>query len=231
MSILGLSMHDNKRHIKSFAIRNSRITSSQKQVISDNLVKYGLPDNEQYDFQKIFANQNPVVLDIGFGNGYDLFMQADTNRQYNFLGVEVYLSGIGAILREVAKEDLTNVRIYHGDAVAMVNKNIVPSSIDRVQLFFPDPWPKKKHHKRRIVQDLFVNGLHRILKSEGVLHIATDSMDYANHIHKTVMQSNKFEVTTSFSGVGIHLQRNTTKFEKKGIQAGSLIWDLIYLKS
>ena len=216
------------KQIKSFVKRNGRITQGQMRSLEDNMQRYGLSSSGKYNFVEIFGNNNPVVLDIGFGNGHDLFLQAESNPHINFIGVEVYLAGIGALLKRVHDKHLSNVRVINHDAVEIIKGCIDKDSISRVQLFFPDPWPKKKHHKRRIVQLDFLAKIYTILQNEGILHIATDVEDYALHMQDVFNEFNRFEQSSSTKG--LHLKRNTTKFETKGINSGRKIWDLIYLK-
>lgn len=216
------------KKIRSFVKRSGRITTAQKHGL-DSMEHFGIVPKDTLDFQQIFNNNHPVILDIGFGNGDALFEQAINNTEYNFLGIEVYLAGIGSLLRRVKEANLTNIMVMNHDAVEIVHNYIPKNSIAKLQLFFPDPWPKKKHNKRRIIQSDFLICVHQILSNSGVLHIATDCVDYADYIHKLVMTSSLYEVTTSFSN-NINIYRPQTKFESKGISQGNIIWDLMYQK-
>ncbi len=221
-----------KKTIQSFVRRSGRITSGQKQSLEQYLKDFGVvADNNLLDFDTIFGNDNPVILDIGFGNGEDLFHQAKLYPNYNFIGMEVYIAGIGSLLKRVHDDQLTNVRVMNGDAVEIISKNIANNSLARVQLLFPDPWPKKKHHKRRIVQISFLTAIYNALQKNGVLHIATDWQDYAEFIDTTFKDFRKFDKYNELDEKGIHFERNTTKFERKGIEKGHQIWDFSYLKS
>ena len=220
-----------QRGIQSFVRRNGRITPGQKKALEHNLGKYEIivKEDNTLDFDIIFGNHNSIILDIGFGNGDDLFNNARSFPELNFIGVEVYLSGIGALLNKVHAENLTNVRVINFDAVKLLTNNILENSIARVQLLFPDPWPKKRQAKRRIIQLPFIDKVYQALVKEGIFHVATDCMDYAEHIDGVLTTFDKLKVCDA-EKQGIHFQRETTKFEKRGLDRGHAICDFNYIK-
>lgn len=217
------------KQIKSFVKRNGRLTSDQKSSLAHNLKIYGL-EKADYSFVEIFGNDNPVILDVGFGSGDDLFMQAMNNPQYNFIGAEVYLSGINSVLSRVVEHDLKNVRLIYGDAVEHMTECFPKDSLARIQLMFPDPWPKKRHHKRRIVQNKFIEIVISLLQKGGVFHVATDWEDYAVHIQDVMAKQDKLSQTSVENQRGLFLTREVTRFEQKGLNKGHKISDLIYIK-
>ena len=217
------------KQIKSFVKRNGRLTSDQKSSLAHNFKIYGL-EKVKYNFVEIFGNNNPVILDIGFGSGDDLFLQALNNPQYNFIGAEVYLSGINSVLSRVVEHDLKNIRLIYGDAVEYMTECIAKESLARIQLMFPDPWPKKRHHKRRIVQNKFIEMVTDLLQQDGVFHVATDWDDYAVHIQDVMARQDKLIKTSVENDKGVYLIREVTRFEQKGLNKGHQISDLIYIK-
>ena len=220
------------RPIRSFVVRQGRMTPAQKEAVSADWPAYGLslPENDQpYNFDTIFGREAKRVLEIGFGMGATLAKLATENPQADFIGVEVHPPGIGRMLARAKTLELTNLKIFANDALDVLNRAIPDESLDRVLLLFPDPWPKSKHHKRRIVQPEFVELIAKKLKSEGFFHLATDWQPYAEHM-MTVL-----EASPSFSNyfgdelyAPVGFERHTTKFEKRGEKLGHAIWDLIF---
>ena len=225
------------RHILSFAKRDSRITKGQREALDNVSRDYILPNNEAgcFDFVEIFQNTNPVVLEIGFGNGTSLLQQAIENPKLNFVGVEVYQSGVAKLLIGVEKHKLANIKILSVDAFLLLQEKLLPASISKVQLFFPDPWPKARHHKRRIVRELFLKLVHRALLNTGVLHIATDWENYADSILEEMAKVNLFTKISQEQALMIEkfdgLTRPTTKFEKRGLGLGHKIYEFYFLKT
>ena len=167
-----------------------------------------------------------IWLEIGFGNGESLVKMAAANRDVNFLGIEVHLPGVGHVLGEIAAHELENIRIARYDAVELLDKYLPESAFERVLLFFPDPWHKKRHHKRRIVNAEFLRHLRRVLKPSGVLHTATDWASYAEHIEVVLQQCDGFERLED--DTDIVSARPQTKFEERGIKLGHNVSDLVY---
>ena len=220
------------RPIRSFVRREGRLTRGQERALSELWIKFGI-DNESspLDLQNFFERNAPKVLEIGFGNGASLVQMAATHSEYDYLGVEVHRPGVGALLLMVEEQNLTNVRVVCDDAVEVLKHRIEDDSLDRVQLFFPDPWHKKRHHKRRIVQPDFVSLIAQKLKCGGVFHLATDWENYAHHMVEIMNSATDFENTTGDENFVVRPDfRPLTKFEQRGTRLGHGVWDLIYQK-
>ena len=172
-----------KRGVRSFVLRQGRMTKGQSKALIELMPVYGLTvDTGAVDLREIFQNSNKVCLEIGFGMGESLLTQAATNPDWNYVGVEVHRPGIGHLLMGIDQRQLANVRVFGQDTVEVLNRSIVKRSLDAIQVFFPDPWPKKRHHKRRLVNDAFIELTATKLKPGGVIHIATDWPHYAEEI-------------------------------------------------
>lgn len=218
--------------IRSFVVRQGRMTPAQKESVSTDWPLYGLalPENGQpYDWDLVFKREAKRVLEIGFGMGATLAKLASENPQADFIGVEVHPPGIGRMVARAKALELTNLKIFAVDALQVLNLAIPDASLDRVLLLFPDPWPKTKHHKRRIVQPEFVELMAKKLKPEGFFHLATDWQPYAVHMMSVLEASPSF---TNLFGEGLYapagFERHTTKFEKRGEKLGHAIWDLVF---
>lgn len=222
------------RKIRSFVMRATRMTDGQQKSLTDNWAKYGLSLTDgPLDLQATFDRPAPTVLEIGFGMGDSFVDMAIAAPEKNFIGIEVHLPGIGRMLNRTEKEQVTNIRCYKEDAVEILQQCIADGSLDTVQLFFPDPWHKKKHHKRRIVQPEFAQLLRQKLATGGTFHMATDWQNYAEHMLEVMDAADGFENT---AGQGQYLperpaHRPITKFERRGLKLGHGVWDLIYRKT
>ncbi|MCD6047811.1 MAG: tRNA (guanine-N7)-methyltransferase [Gammaproteobacteria bacterium] len=219
------------RTIRSFVRRQGRTTQRQTRALEALGPKFLLSLTEEFfDFPAIFGNTYPVVLEIGFGMGHSLLEQAKQNPQTNFLGIEVHEPGVGALLAGVQEEGLTNIRVINGDAVLSLEK--IPSqSLQGVQIFFPDPWHKKRHHKRRLIQLPFVNTLAEKIRAGGYLHCATDWENYAQQMLEVIEASQKFDNTSKDKTfVPRPESRPVTKFERRGLKLGHGVWDLVYIR-
>ncbi len=220
-----------KRNL-SFVRREGRLTTGQQSAINRYWPTYGLhSDQGQLNPEKVFGRSAPCVLEVGFGNGENLLSQAKAHPEINFIGIEVYRSGVGSLLAAAGKEQITNIRIYCEDAVDILQKQIIAdNSLAALQIFFPDPWPKRRHHKRRLIQTAFVTLLRRKLTVGAMLHIASDWQHYVDHIKRTMATRKDFspfndEMTTVLPP----LQRVLTKFEQRGQRLGHDISDLRYV--
>lgn len=216
------------RHIRSFVLREGRLTAGQQRALEVLWPRYGVdPGSDVLDFGTLFDRAAPVVLEIGFGNGESLAQMANARPDIDFIGIEVHRPGVGHLLKLIENEALANIRILCKDAVEVIKNNIADASLQQINIFFPDPWHKKRHHKRRLVQPDFVTLLFRKLRSQGMLHVATDWDDYAQHT-RAVMQTQP-----GFSPVaaGHALPRPGTKFEQRGLNLGHGIHDLVYRKT
>jgi len=220
-----------RRPIRSFVRREGRITKAQKQALGELWPLYGLTRHSGTTVLLQSDIRKPVILEIGFGMGDSLVEMAKSNPDKNFIGVEVHRPGVGACLQGIHREQLTNLKLFCDDVNDVLNQAISDQSLDVIQIFFPDPWPKQRHHKRRLIQPDFVKLLHQKLKPSGILHIATDWKNYAEHIQRVMAISGLF-LSFSFRdrevGSSIFLSRPTTKFEQRGKRLGHEIWDFIY---
>ena len=223
---------DKHRPVRSFVLRTGRLTAGQQKAFSDFWPKYGVEFNpgSQIDFHDLFANDNPVYLEIGFGNGESLATMAKANPEQNYVGIEVHTPGVGHLLIKLDELQLNNVRIMQHDAVEVLQQSIKDDSLAGVQLFFPDPWHKKRHHKRRIVQPGFVELLAKKIKHGGLFHAATDWENYAQHM-MAVLEAfpSLFENDAGPSGfLPRPADRPLTKFEQRGHRLGHQVWDLVF---
>lgn len=220
-----------KRRIKSFAIRAGRMTEAQRRCYQKAWPAFGLElEQGMIDPQGVFKNAAPVVLEIGFGMGDSLAEMAKAAPDTNFLGIEVHRPGVGRLLYLADEEyQLKNLRVYCADAIQVLNRCIPAQSIDRLQLFFPDPWHKKRHNKRRIVQLEFMAMIREKLKIGGVFHAATDWEPYAEYMIKVLAEAPGFK---NQAGAAKYSQkpdyRPETKFERRGERLGHGVWDLLF---
>ena len=220
------------RKIRSFVRREGRLTRGQQRGLEILWPQYGLEhDTGLFDLDNVFGRSAPRVLEIGFGNGASLAQTAAEHPEMDFLGIEVHRPGVGNLLQVIEREGLTNIRVMQEDAVEILRTQIPLASLDKVQLFFPDPWHKKKHHKRRIVQPEFVSMLKDRLKEGGVFHMATDWQHYAEHMLEVMNTAEGF-TNTSVTGdyVPRPESRPLTKFEQRGHRLGHGVWDLVFKK-
>jgi len=220
------------REIKSFVLRQGRLTVAQQNALENHWQDYGIDFSEQLlDFKTLFDNDNEVIIEIGFGNGESLLQQAINQPQYNFIGIEVHGPGVGHLIHEADTHGVHNIKVIRHDAVEVLEQQIADSSIKQLQLFFPDPWHKKRHHKRRIIKPAFIQLVKQKLKTGGILHMATDWQHYAE---KMLEEMEDTEAFRNISGKGNYSKtqgaRCETKFERRGIKLGHGVWDLLYEK-
>ena len=216
--------------IKSFVKREGRLTKAQGKAIEDNWPSMGLHvEQGLLNINEVFSRSAPLVLEIGFGMGKSLVEMAQDAPNTNFIGIEVHRPGIGACLALAQEAQVTNLRVFEYDAVEVLKQCIPEQSIDRLQLFFPDPWHKTRHHKRRIVQSDFVQAIRSKLKIGGEFHMATDWEPYAGHMLEVMQQAQGFENTSSTNDyVPRPAYRPITKFEVRGQKLGHGVWDIIF---
>ena len=221
----------NLREIKSYVVRAGRVTKKQ-QLALDNLsgkylIKY--EQNEFVSFYEIFKNHNPVTLEIGFGMGASLVEMAKNNYQMNYLGIEVHQAGVGNILHEIEHQNITNLRVISHDAIEVLKNMIKPNSLDGIQIYFPDPWHKKKHNKRRLVNQTSLDLFAEKLANDGVLHFASDWLEYAEDVLTLLKNHNQYE--NLYSGFAPRPEwRPLTKFEKRGQNLDHVISDILFKK-
>lgn len=218
------------RGIRSYVRREGRITQAQRRALRELWPKYGVDaTNELLDFEQLFGRRGSVMLEIGFGNGAALCELARANPQNDYVGIEVYRPGIGSLLLKLERLGLSNVRVIRDDATRAFAHSVPPDSLEAVYLFFPDPWPKKRHYKRRLVQPDFLAQVTRSLRPAGCLHMATDWQDYAEHMLAVVSQVPGLE---NVAGEGRYAPRPEnrllTRFERRGQELGHKVWDLVY---
>ena len=221
----------NQKHrtIRSFVIRASRMSDSQRKAHTDYWPQWGLAlEDGVLDCQKVFGRSAPLVFEIGFGMGDSLATMAENEPDKDFVGIEVHPPGVANLLKLIEEKKLSNLRIYNTDVIEVLKQCIPTESIERVQIYFPDPWPKKRHHKRRLIQPQFLELLKPKMKESAVLHVATDWQDYAEQtlelLNKTAGLANSADVDY----LARPDYRPLTKFEKRGINLGHSIYDLIF---
>ena len=219
------------RTVRSFVLRAGRTTAGQAKAFSDVGPRFLLPYTAQpLDFATSFERQAPTILEIGFGMGEATAQIAALRPQDNFLCCEVHTPGVGALLKRVAEQSLTNIRILQHDAVEVIDHMLSPGVLDGVHIFFPDPWHKTKHHKRRLIQPELVNKLAQRLKPGGYLHCATDWQPYAQQMME-VISAEPLLANTSDAMGGYATKpdyRPLTKFENRGLKLGHGVWDLVF---
>jgi len=217
------------RSIRSFVRRGGRITPSQRQALENYWPLYGI------DFERrvieLPAGFDAVQMEIGIGNGDALISMAVADPHCLYLGVEVHEPGIRRCLNQIRRRRLDNVRLLRHDAIEVLRHMIAPASLDRVLLFFPDPWHKKRHHKRRIVNPEFRDLIYKVLKPGGVIHIATDWQHYAEWIVEQFFADERFENLGDAQGYAERPEyRPHTRFEQRGRRLGHGVWDLLFVK-
>jgi tRNA (guanine-N7-)-methyltransferase len=215
--------------IKSFVRRKGRITPGQNFALENHWERFCLNPDIDVNFADIFGNNAPLIIEIGFGNGDSLAKMAAENPDKNYIGIEVHRPGVGHLLMKIEEMQLSNVRIYCHDAIEILEQHVQNKSLAGLHLFFPDPWHKKKHHKRRIVRDSFVALLARKLAPNGYFHAATDWQNYAEWMLEILNRAPNFEnlsPTQTFCERPDY--RPLTKFEQRGIRLGHGVWDVMF---
>jgi tRNA (guanine-N7-)-methyltransferase len=218
-----------ERKIRSFVRREGRMTRAQQDALARLGDAYLISGNDRLDLDVVFGRRAPRVMEIGFGMGDSLAAMAKADPHRDYLGVEVHRPGIGSLIMKLEQDGIDNVRIISTDAVEVLQYHLPDACLDALQLFFPDPWPKKRHHKRRLVQPAFVNLLGERLRPGGRLHLATDWENYALQMLEVMEAAPGFE---NEAGAGQFSPRPSsrplTKFEQRGGRLGHGVWDLLY---
>lgn len=213
--------------IRSYVLRQSRTTPAQRRALEELLPKYGLPFSASpIDPQQIFARRAPLVLEIGSGMGETTIEIARAQPATDFIAIEVHGPGVGSLLKQIAAEELSNLRVIRHDAVEVLERMIPDGALAAIHLFFPDPWPKKRHHKRRLVQPAFAALAARKLAGGGYLHAATDWPDYAAQIERVLSAEPLLEATQQKK-----IDRPSTKFERRGLGLGHPVRDLLFRRT
>lgn len=224
---------DHPRRVRSFVRRPGRITTGQQRALDELLPRWGIPFSaHRVAPGEVFGRDTRRVLDIGFGDGEALLSAAARYPDIDYLGIEVHEPGIGHLLTLIERAGLTNIRICDCDAVDVIEQMLPEASFDAVNLLFPDPWPKKRHHKRRIVQAAFLDLVAAGLQPGGTLHIATDWANYAEHIDDALDAHPAFECAERREHGGDRaLERPQTKFERRGLRRGHRIVDWRFVRT
>lgn len=222
---------DKKRLVRSYVVRGGRLTPSQQQAMETLWPLYGLDaDQGRLDRQEIFGRHAELVFEIGFGMGDSLAAMALQNPDRDYIGIDVHPPGIGTLLRDIREKGITNLRVMQGDAVQVLENCFDDESIDRIQIYFPDPWHKKRHHKRRLIQPPFVERLAKKMPEGGILHLATDWENYAEQMMEVLSASPSFRNQAGEGQFSSSHERVETKFERRGNRLGHGVWDLLFEK-
>ncbi len=219
-----------RRGIRSYVLRQGRVSNAQQRYYDELMPKFGIAYAPQLlDLDQVYARSAPKILEIGFGMGETTALIATQHPENDYLGVEVHTPGVGSLLKDIGELNLHNVRIIQHDAVEVLRYMIAPATLAGVHVFFPDPWPKKRHHKRRLLQSELVNLLASRIRTGGYLHSATDWQEYAEHI-LDVFQHEPQLANTADGYAPRPDYRPLTKFENRGLKLGHGVWDIIFRK-
>jgi tRNA (guanine-N7-)-methyltransferase len=219
-----------RRSIRSYVLRQGRTTAAQARAHRELLPRWGIPfQSAPLDLERAFGRAAPKVLEIGFGMGETTAAIAAAHPEIDYLCIEVHTPGVGSLLNRIEALGLANVRVIQHDAVEVLERMIPPASLDGVHIFFPDPWPKKRHHKRRLVQPAFVALLAARMKPGAYVHVATDWEDYAQQVLEVL--SGEAALQNTAQGFALRPEtRPETKFERRGVGLGHGVWDLVFRK-
>jgi len=219
------------RPIRSFVLRQGRVSNAQQRALDELKPRYGIPYQDALlDLAQAFGRNAPKILEIGFGMGETTAHIAAAHPENDYLGIEVHSPGVGSLLKQIEEGALTNVRIMQHDAVEVLKRMIPDASLDGVHIFFPDPWPKKRHHKRRLIQSPLVALLCDKLKHGGYIHAATDWQEYAEHI-LAVFSAEPRLANTAEGYAPRPEYRPLTKFEQRGLRLGHGVWDIVFKRT
>jgi len=221
-------MNPSDRHIRSYVLRQGRVSAAQRRAIDTLMPVFGIPFSvARPDFDAAFGRSAPRILEIGFGMGETTAQIAAGQPHNDYLGIEVHTPGVGGLLRLLEAQQLRNVRIIQHDAMDVVTHMIAPDSFDGLHVFFPDPWPKTRHQKRRLIQAPFVSLLSSRLRPGGYFHVATDWEDYAQQILEVLSNEPLLE-NTAEGFAPRPAYRPLTKFESRGLKLGHGVWDILF---
>lgn len=224
---------DTMRRIRSFVLREGRMTPAQQRAFDTHWSRYGIDyHGAPHDLSASFGRQAPLVLEIGFGNGEALAWASEHDLERDFIGVEVHGPGVGRLMNALAAREAGNVRLYRHDAVEVLQHEVLPGSLSEVRIWFPDPWHKKRHNKRRLIQPDFISLLASRMATDGLLHLATDWQAYAEHMLEVMEAAPDWH---NRLGAGQYAEkpewRIETHFERRGLKLGHGVWDLLYRKT
>jgi len=219
------------RHIRSFVLRQGRVSAAQRRFHEEGMPRWGIPYQVMpLDWAAVFGPSRltaPKILEIGCGMGETTAAIAAAQPENDYLGIEVHTPGVGSLLKEIATRELTNLRVIQHDAVEVVRDMIAPRSLSGIHLFFPDPWPKKRQQKRRLIQPVFVHELAQRLAPNGYIHCATDWQEYAEQM-LAVLRAEPLLKNTAIDYAPRPSYRPQTKFETRGLRLGHGVWDVIF---
>jgi len=221
------------RPVRSFVRRGGRLTDGQKRALDELWPRFGIAESDcPLDLADVFGNRHPVIAEIGFGNGEATWRMARAHPEQNFVGIEVHPPGIGRLLLALEREGIDNLRIASGDAVEWLRLRIRPAALAGVRIYFPDPWPKKRHHKRRMVQPGFVALLAARIQPGGILHLATDWAPYAAHMLEVLEAAPHFDNLAPRGAFSPRPEwRPLTKYERRGSRLGHQVSDLVFTRN
>ena len=221
---------EKRRPIRSFVLRQGRVSVAQARACAQLLPRYGIPYAPQpLDLERTFGRNAPKILEIGFGMGETTAAIAAAHPENDYLGIEVHTPGVGSLLKLIDERSIGNLRLIQHDAVEVLREMIAPGSLDGAHIFFPDPWPKKRHHKRRLVQPDFVALLASRIKPGGYVHLATDWQEYAEQM-LAVLSAEPMLANTAAGFAPRPHYRPQTKFETRGLKLGHGVWDVVFRK-
>lgn len=219
---------DLKHHIRSYVLRQGRVSNAQRRAYDALLPRFGVPYSAKpIDFTALFGRNAPRILEIGFGMGETTANIAGAHPGLDYLALEVHTPGVGSLLKEIEARGLSNLRIVQHDALDVLHHMVAPESFHGAHIFFPDPWPKKRHHKRRLIQPSFVSLLASRLKPGGYVHVATDWEEYAQQILEVLSLEPALENTAPGFAPRPDA-RPLTKFEQRGLRLGHNVWDIVF---
>ena len=217
-----------RRPIRSYVLRQGRVSNAQRRAYETHLGRYGVAySDEPLDLQQLFGRAAPCVVEVGSGMGETTVAIAAAHPENDYIALEVHTPGVGSLLKQITEKDLTNVRVIQHDAVEVLEHMIPPEVLSGVHIFFPDPWPKKRHHKRRLVQPEFVHLVATRLRVGGYVHVATDWAEYAEHILQVLSAEPMLE-NTADGYAPRPGYRPPTKFEERGLKLGHGVWDIVF---
>lgn len=218
-------------HIRSYVLRQGRVSSAQQRCYDSLMPIYGIPHSTQMlDLNKVFGRDAPKILEIGFGMGETTAAIAQTNPDKDYLAIEVHTPGVGSLLKQIEEKQLSNIRIIQHDAVEVLRNMLPDNVLDGAHIFFPDPWHKARHNKRRLIQTPFIAQLVQKLKPGAYLHVATDWQDYAAQV-LAVLSAEPSLLNTSADYAPRPDYRPLTKFEQRGLRLGHEVWDVVFVRS
>ncbi|PJE80738.1 tRNA (guanine-N(7)-)-methyltransferase [invertebrate metagenome] len=223
---------ENRREIKSYVLRAGRMTPGQQRGWDEGWPQFGVTREQGVLIPEVlFGRKAPLVLEIGYGMGHSLIAMASEEPDKDFVGIEVHRPGVGSLLNETQKNGLANLRTYCDDAVKVLEECISDQTLSRVQIYFPDPWHKKRHHKRRLIQPGFIEKIHPKLKPGGIIHMATDWENYAEQMMEVMTADTRFEnMAGEYAFADRPDFRPMTKFERRGQRLGHGVWDLLFTR-